>query len=160
MQRCAEPWRTRVDIPVMVLLVTVTLAIAWLSRTVLVTSDPWHYAQAALNFGTHQWIPSGIDPLGDHRATDPGGSGVRTDVADLLRLRVLGDDAGGGRRLRSGQVGGTTADRSLTVVVFVAQPLTLLNLSRGYPDLMAVALNGLTPDPGHWRASATRCGCW
>ena len=33
---------------------------------------------------------------------------------------------------------------ALTVVVLVAQPLTLLNLSRGYPDLMAVALNGLT----------------
>ena len=39
---------------------------------------------------------------------------------------------------------GSTAVAALTVVTFVAMPLTFINLSRGYPDLMAIALNGLT----------------
>lgn len=57
-------WRWPVDLPVLLLLTAAALAAAWLFRTVLVTSDPWHYAQAALDFGHHEWIPSGLTRWG------------------------------------------------------------------------------------------------
>ena len=64
MQHCADPWRWRVDAPVVLLLTVATAVLAWMFRAVLVTSDPWHYAQAALDFGTHEWIPSGLTRWG------------------------------------------------------------------------------------------------
>lgn len=144
MQRCAEPWRTRVDIPVMVLLVTVTLAIAWLSRTVLVTSDPWHYAQAALNFGTHQWIPSGLTRWGIIVPLIPVGAVFGPTLPTFYAFAFLATTLVVAVVYGLARWVGPPLIAALTVVVFVAQPLTLLNLSRGYPDLMAVALNGLT----------------
>jgi hypothetical protein len=47
MPRCADRWRARVDVPVVIGLTLVVLGLAWYFRAVLVTSDPWHYAQAA-----------------------------------------------------------------------------------------------------------------
>ena len=57
-------WRARVDAPVVVALTLAVLGLAWYFRAVLVTSDPWHYAQAALDFGGHEWIPSGLTRWG------------------------------------------------------------------------------------------------
>ena len=48
----------------MLLLTAVALGLAWAFRAVLVTSDPWHYAQAALDLGGHTWIPSGLTRWG------------------------------------------------------------------------------------------------
>ncbi|MBK6762538.1 MAG: hypothetical protein IPG68_04345 [Micrococcales bacterium] len=48
----------------MLLLTVATLVLAWVFRAVLVTSDPWHYAQAALDLGGHTWIPSGLTRWG------------------------------------------------------------------------------------------------
>ena len=143
MQRCAEPWRTRVDIPVMVLLVTVTLAIAWLSRTVLVTSDPWHYAQAALNFNPS--VDSvRIDPLGIIVPQIPVGAVFGPTLPTFYAFAFLATTLVVAVVYGLARWVGPPLIAALTVVVLVAQPLTLLNLSRGYPDLMAVALNGPT----------------
>ena len=59
-----DRWRARIDVPVVVVLTLLVLAVAWYYRAVLVTSDPWHYAQAALNVGGHEWIPSGLTRWG------------------------------------------------------------------------------------------------
>ena len=137
-------WRWPVDLPVLLLLTAAALAAAWLFRTVLVTSDPWHYAQAALDFGHHEWIPSGLTRWGIIVPLIPVGwvfgptlptfyafafaaTAIVVPVVYLLSRGVA-----------------DVAVAALTTVAFVAMPLTFINLSRGYPDLMAIALNGLT----------------
>lgn len=132
------------DAIVVVAVTLLALAAAWYFRTVLVTSDPWHYAKSALYFGQHEWIPAGLtrwgvivplipvaalfgDTLPTYYAFAAMAVVVVVPVVYLLTRRVLA-------------VGVSV----VAVVVFLLQPLTFVNLSRGYPDLMAVALNGLT----------------
>ena len=137
-------WRWPVDLPVLLLLTAAALAAAWLFRTVLVTSDPWHYAQAALDFGHHEWIPSGLTRWGIIVPLIPVGWVFGPTLptfyafafaATALVVPVV--------YLLSRGVS-DVAVAALTTVAFVAMPLTFINLSRGYPDLMAIALNGLT----------------
>lgn len=144
MQPCGDPWRARVDVPIALLLTVVTLAVAWSFRAVLVTSDPWHYAQSALHFGAHEWIPSGLTRWGIIVPLVPVaavfGETLPTFYAFALMATALLVPVV--YVLARWVVAAPVA--ALAVAAFVAQPLTFLNLTRGYPDLMAVALNGLT----------------
>lgn len=144
MQPFADPWRARVDVPVLALLVVTTLVVAWVWRTVLVTSDPWHYAQAALNFGTHQWIPSGLTRWGIILPLIPVAAVFGPTLPTFYAFAVFATALIVPVVYLLARAVGPTSVAALTVVAFVAQPLTFINLSRGYPDLMAVALNGLT----------------
>lgn len=139
-----DRWRWRVDLPVVALLTLVVLVVVWMFRSVLVTSDPWHYAQSALYFGAHEWIPSGLtrwgiilplvpaaavfgDTLPTYFAFALTATALIVPVVYVLARWVV-----------------PTLVAALTVICFMALPLTFLNASRGYPDLMAVALSGLT----------------
>lgn len=131
------------DAAVIAVLVVAVLAIGWSFRAVLVTSDPWHYTRSALEFPDHEWILAGLtrwgiilpllpvaaafgDTLPTYYAIAFAASALIVPVVYLLSRRVMG-----------------TALAAVTVLCFVIQPLTFGNLSRGYPDLLAVALNGL-----------------
>lgn len=145
MRRSADvTWRWGIDAPVAVLLAAAAVLLAWTYRSVLVTSDPWHYAQAALNFGTHEWLTSGLTrwgiivPLLGPAAVF--GATLPTFYAFALAATALVVPV----VYALARWVGTSVTAALTVVTFVATPLTFVNLSRGYPDLMAVALNGLT----------------
>lgn len=144
MPRSAERWRWPVDLPAVLLLTVAALALAWAFRAVLVTSDPWHYAQAALSFGSHEWVTSGLTRWGIIVPLVPVGWAFGPTLptfyafafaATALIVPVV--------YLLARAVGGVIV-AGLTTVAFIAMPLTFVNLSRGYPDLMAVALNGLT----------------
>ncbi|MEZ5158072.1 MAG: glycosyltransferase family 39 protein [Candidatus Nanopelagicales bacterium] len=144
MQPCADSWRGRVDISVLVLLVVSTLVLAWAWRTVLVTSDPWHYAQAALNFGNHDWIASGLTRWGIIVPLVPVAAVFGPTLPTFYAFAALATALIVPVVYLLARAVGPSSVAALTVVAFVAQPLTFINLSRGYPDLMAVALNGLT----------------
>jgi hypothetical protein len=144
MRPCADPWRWRVDGPLALLLTVAALYVAWAWRTVLVTSDPWHYAQSALEFGTHEWIPSGLTRWGIIVPLIPVaavfGETLPTFyafafIATALIVPVVYVLARAVMPMMAA---------AASVLTFLALPLTFINLSRGYPDLMAVALNGLT----------------
>lgn len=144
MRLSGSPWRPATDIGVAVALTVAVLVIAWAYRAVLVTSDPWHYVQSALYFGEHEWIPAGLTrwgiilPLVGVAAVF--GDTLPTYYAFALLATALVVPV---VYVLARWVGGVWA-AVLTVVTLVAMPLTFVNLTRGYPDLMAVALNGLT----------------
>ncbi len=144
MQHCADPWRWRVDAPVVLLLTVATAVLAWMFRAVLVTSDPWHYAQAALDFGTHEWIPSGLTRWGIIVPLLPVAAVFGQTLPTFYAFAFLATALVVPVVYVLARWVGPPAVAALTVVAFVAMPLTFSNLSRGYPDLMAVALNGLT----------------
>lgn len=144
MRRFADPWRGRVDVPVVLALTAVVLAVVWLNRSVLVTSDPWHYAKAALEFGTHEWIPSGLTRWGIIVPLIPVAA-VFGDTLPTYYAWALAATAFMVPTLYIlARMVTARATSIATVVGFVAIPLVFLNASRGYPDLMAVALNGIT----------------
>lgn len=144
MPPCADSWRGRRDVPVLALLMVSTLLVAWVWRAVLVTSDPWHYAQAALNFGTHEWIPSGLTRWGIILPLLPVAAAFGPTLPTFYAFAFMATALVVPVVYVLARAVGSSSVASLTVVAFVAQPLTFINLSRGYPDLMAVALNGLT----------------
>jgi len=144
MRPCAEPWRWRVDLPVALLLTALTLAVAWAYRSVLVTSDPWHYAQAALNFGTHEWIPSGLTRWGIIVPLIPVAAVFGPTLPTFYAFALLATTVVVPAVYVLARWVGPVAVAAATVVAFVAMPLTFINLSRGYPDLMAIALNAVT----------------
>jgi hypothetical protein len=141
---CADPWRPRVDVPVAVGLTLVALSLAWSFRAVLVTSDPWHYAQAALDFGGHEWIPSGLTRWGIVVPLIPVAAVFGQTLPTFYAFAFLATAIVVPVVYVLARWVVSTAVAALTVVAFVAMPLTFTNLSRGYPDLMAIALNGLT----------------
>ena len=140
----ADRWRSRVDVPVMVGLTLVALGLAWYFRTVLVTSDPWHYAMAALDFGNHEWIPSGLTRWGIIVPLIPVAAVFGQTLPTFYAFAFLATAIVVPVVYVLARWVGPTTVAALTVVTFIAMPLTFINLSRGYPDLMAVALNGLT----------------
>lgn len=137
-------WRARVDAPVVVALTLAVLGLAWYFRAVLVTSDPWHYAQAALDFGGHEWIPSGLTRWGIIVPLVPVAAVFGQTLPTFYAFAFLATAIVVPVVYVLARHVVPTAVAALTVVTFVAMPLTFINLSRGYPDLMAVALNGLT----------------
>ena len=145
MPRSADPaWRWGVDAPVALLLAAAAVALAWAYRAVLVTSDPWHYAQSALNFGTHEWIPSGLTRWGIIVPLIPVAKAFGATLPTFYAFAFAATALVVVVVYVLARWVGTTVLASLAVVTFVATPLTFVNLSRGYPDLMAIALNGLT----------------
>lgn len=144
MPPCAEAWRPRVDIPVALILTAGALAAAWVFRAVLVTSDPWHYAQAAIDFGDHEWIASGLTRWGIIVPLLPVAAVFGQTLPTFYAFAFLATALVVPTVYVLARWVGPPAVAAATVVAFVVQPLVFINLSRGYPDLMAVALNGLT----------------
>lgn len=114
------------------------VALVW--RTALVPADPWHYVDSALSFPSHNWVPLGYTRYGLILANIlPGlffknaqatyyfwpviSSGVLLAVVYLIGRRWWG------------RLGG-----AVSAVVLLANSVVLLNLSRGYPDIMSVSI--------------------
>lgn len=144
MLRCASRWRWRLDLPVMLTLTVGTLLSAWVSRAVLVTSDPWNYAMSALDFGTHDWVPAGLTRWGIILPLLPVATVFGETLPTFYAFALLATALVVPVVYVLARWVGTIPTAVLTVVAFVAMPLTFLNLTRGYPDLMAAALSGLT----------------
>ncbi|MEZ5186665.1 MAG: hypothetical protein R2720_13045 [Candidatus Nanopelagicales bacterium] len=121
-----------------------TLLLAWLFRAVLVTSDPWHYAQAAIDFGTHEWIPSGLTRWGIILPLIPVAVVFGATLPTFYAFAFLATALVIPVVYVLARWVAAPLIAAMSVVAFVATPLTFINLTRGYPDLMAIALNGLT----------------
>ena len=111
-------------------------------RTPVVPTDPWHYVRSALEFPSDDWVPLGYTRYGIILANILPALVFKNAQATLLLLgrcissRILvasstSSGAGGGGRSRGVVVGRGAAPRELG---------RLLNLTRGYPDIMSVSI--------------------
>lgn len=139
-----QPWRWQSDLPVLAVLTVAVLVLAWSQRAVLVTSDPWHYAMSAVDFGDHEWIPAGLTRWGIIVPLVPVAAVFGPTLPTFYAFALLATALVVPVVYILTRWVASIPVAVLTVVAFVAQPLTFINLTRGYPDLMAVALSGLT----------------
>ena len=142
--RAADRWGgpppSRGDLATALGIAVVVMVIATVWRTPLVPTDPWHYVRSALEFPSDDWVPLGYTRYGIILANIVPGllfknaqatyyfwavisSGVLVGVVYLLGRRWWG------------RLGGAVA-----AVVLLANTVVLLNLSRGYPDIMSVSI--------------------
>lgn len=134
-----SPW-SRVDGVVASGLGLVVMAIAYVFRSVVTPTDPWHYVKSALSFPSDGWVPLGYTRYGIILATKPVAhvfgdaqvtyyfwpifsAGLLAAAVYLLGRRWWGWPGGG-----------------LAVILLFSNAVVFYNLSRGYPDIMSMAL--------------------
>ncbi len=138
------PWSgsplTRRDALVALLIGAVVVAVAVIWRSPIVPTDPWHYVRSALEFPSADWVPLGFTRYGIILASIPPAFVFKNAEASyyfwaLLSAGLLASSLYlVGRRLWS-PVAGLVA-----VVVLFTNTIVFFNLSRGYPDIMSMAL--------------------
>jgi 4-amino-4-deoxy-L-arabinose transferase-like glycosyltransferase len=97
-----------------------------------------------MNLGGHEWIPSGLTRWGIIVPLIPVAAVFGQTLPTFYAFAFLATAIVVPVVYVLARWVVATGVAALAVVTFVAMPLTFLNLSRGYPDLMAIALNGLT----------------
>jgi Dolichyl-phosphate-mannose-protein mannosyltransferase len=118
----------------------VVMVVAWVWRSPIVPTDPWHYVRSALEFPSDDWVPLGFTRYGIILATIPPAYVFKNAEASYYfwPLASAGLLAAAlylvGRRLWS-PIAGVVA-----VVITITNGVVFLNLSRGYPDIMSIAL--------------------
>jgi hypothetical protein len=133
------PWQ-RSDLGLAGLIALLTAVLAWVFRSEIVSTDPWHYVMAALQFPQDTWVPLGytrygmILPLGPLVLT--WGYVPATFYAPALAASAVlaGCVYLLGRRFW-GRTAGVTA-----VVLLLSNWVVFTNLSRFYPDIPSMAL--------------------
>ena len=118
--------------------VVMVVAVVW--RTPVVPTDPWYYVQSTLEFPSADWVPLGFTRYGIILATIPPAllfgnaeatyyfwplvsAGLMAAMLYLVGRRLFGPVAGG-----------------VAVILTVGYPIVFVHLTRGYPDVMSVAL--------------------
>ena len=131
---------TRLDLVVAALTAVLTAVLAWVFRTEIVSTDPWHYVMAALEFPQHSWVPLGFTRYGMILPLWPlvllwGHAPATFYVPALIAAATL---AGSvyllGTRFWS-RTAGLTA-----VILLLSNWIVFTNLSRYYPDIPSMAL--------------------
>ena len=118
----------------------VVLVVALVWRSPITPTDPWHYVRSALEFPSADWVPLGFTRYGLVLANIPPAFLFKNAQASyyfwpLVSAAVLAAALYlTGRRL-FGAVAGVTA-----VVLTFTTPIVLFNLTRGYPDIMSIAI--------------------
>ena len=132
---------SRADVLTALGIALVVVVVAFVIRSPLVPTDPWHYVQLARHFpSTNDWNSLGYTRYGIILATIPaasvfGNAEVTYYVLPLASAATLAAVLYLIGRRFWGRVAGVVA-----VVVFFLFTIVLYNLTRGYPDLMAMAL--------------------
>jgi hypothetical protein len=130
----------RRDVLTSLLVATVVVAVALIWRTPIVPTDPWHYVRSALEFPSAGWVPLGFTRYGIILATIPPAFVFKNAAASYYFWPLLSSGVLAamlylvGRRLWS-PVAGVVA-----VVVTVTNTIVFTTLSRGYPDIMSMAI--------------------
>lgn len=122
----------------------VVVAVAWAFRSSVVPTDPWHYIQSALAFPDATWVPLGYTRYGMILPLIPlgaifGNSEVVYYVWPLIGAGLLA----GSLYLLAFRFFGRIAGL-LAVLLGLVSPITFVNLSRGYPDVLSTGVFGLT----------------
>lgn len=131
---------TRRDLLVGAVVGAVVVAVALVWRSPIVPTDPWHYVRSALEFPSANWVPLGFTRYGIILATIPPAFVFKNAEATyyfwpLLSAGVLAASLYlVGRRLW-GTVAGLVA-----VIVMFTNTIVFFNVTRGYPDIMSMAL--------------------
>lgn len=133
-------WR---DLAVATLVGVVVTALAFVYRSPIVPTDPWHYVRSALEFPSDDWVPLGFTRYGIILANIPPAFIFKNAQASyyfwpLLSVWLLAATTYLLGRRFWGAVAGAVA-----VVVLFANTILLFNLTRGYPDVMSIAILGL-----------------
>ena len=138
--RVATTERRTLALAVALGLVTVVVGFVW--RSTLVTTDPWHYVRAAVEFPAPRssWNVVGLTRWGMIVPLLPfaktfGPAEITWLVLPLLSSGVLVASIA----LLTARFWGRAA-ATVAAVLFVLNPVVFANLSRGYPDLTATAL--------------------
>lgn len=131
---------TRRDVGFSLLAAAVVVVVAVIWRSPIVPTDPWHYVRSALEFPSANWVPLGFTRYGIILATIPPAFIFKNAEASyyfwpLVSAAVLAAMLYlVGRRLWS-PIAGVVA-----VVLTFTNTIVFYNLSRGYPDIMSMAL--------------------
>jgi hypothetical protein len=130
----------RADLAVAAGVGLVVIAVAYAFRSVVVPADPWHYIRSAIEFPSDRWVALGYTRYGIVLPAIPvarvfGAAQVTYYFWPLLSAGVLAASTYLLGRRWWGPVAGLTA-----VVLLVANRIVFYNLSRGYPDIMSMAL--------------------
>ena len=131
------------DVLVAALLGTAMTAFAILYRSPIVPTDPWHYVRSALEFPSANWVPLGFTRYGIILANIPPGWLFKNAEASyyfwpLVSVWLMASMTYLLGRRFWGPVAGVVA-----VVVLFTNGVLLLNLTRGYPDVMSIAILSL-----------------
>ncbi len=131
---------TRRDVAVAAVLGVVTIVVGIIWRSPIVPTDPWHYVRSALEFPSADWVPLGFTRYGIILANIPPAFIFKNAEASYYFWPLLSAGVLAamlyliGRRLWS-PIAGLVA-----VVVTFTNTIIFFNLSRGYPDIMSMAL--------------------
>lgn len=130
----------RTDVLVAVGVAVVVMVVAWVWRSPIVPTDPWHYVQRALTFPDRVWIPLGYTRYG-------------IIVPNIVPARLFGNAEAAyyfWPMVSAGVLAGTTylvgrrwwgpVAGLVAVVVLFANSLVFYNLTRQYPDVMSMAV--------------------
>ena len=118
----------------------VVCALSVVFRTEIVPSDPWGYVDSALRFPADSWVPLGYTRYGMILPRVPlawlfGNAQVTYYFWPVFSSGLLGACLFLIAYRYWGSVFGVTA-----TVVGLVNPITFINLTRGYPDLQSTAL--------------------
>ena len=133
------PW-SRPDLLVAVLVGVAVMVLAYVFRSIIVPTDPWHYVRAAMHFPEDTWVPLGYTRYGIILASMPPAFLFRNAQATyyfwpLLSAGVLSGAVYLLGRRWWGRLAGLVA-----VLLVVSNTVVFYNLSRGYPDIMSMAI--------------------
>ncbi|TQN48647.1 dolichyl-phosphate-mannose-protein mannosyltransferase [Humibacillus xanthopallidus] len=134
-----RPW-SRSDFVVAGAVVLVTMVVATVFRTEIVSSDPWHYGMAAIEFPQDTWVPLGYTRYGMIIPLGPvvlafGHAAVTFYAPAILASGVLAGSVYLLGRRWWGHIAAITA-----VVLLISNWIVFINLSRFYPDVPSISL--------------------
>ena len=134
-----NPW-SRTDFAVAGVVVLATMVVSWVFRTEIVSSDPWHYGMAAIEFPQDSWVPLGYTRYGMIIPLGPlvlafGHAAVTFYAPAILASGVLAGSVYLLGRRWWGHLAGITA-----VLLLLSNWIVFVNLSRFYPDIPSISL--------------------
>ena len=135
-------WDRR-DVVVASLIGVAIVVIAYVYRSIIVPTDPWHYVRSARLFPVHDWVALGYTRYGIILASIPpvkilGNAQVAYYFWPMLSAGVLGATTYLMAKRWWGWVAG-----AVSVILLFTNTVVFYNLSRGYPDIMSMAIFGL-----------------
>jgi hypothetical protein len=134
---------TRGDILIATLVGLAVVVVAYVFRSIIVPTDPWHYVRSARLFPVHDWVALGYTRYGIILASIPpvkilGNAQVAYYFWPILSAGVLAATTYLMAKRWWGWIAGAVA-----VILLFTNTVVFYNLSRGYPDIMSMAIFGL-----------------
>lgn len=131
---------TKGDLGIATALGLVVILVGYLFRSIVVPTDPWHYVMAGMHFPAKGWVALGYTRYGIVLANLPtarlfGNAQISYYLWPLLSAGVLATAVA----LIARRFWGWTAAVVALLLLF-SNRIVFYNLSRGYPDIMSMAI--------------------